>query len=307
VPDLQITCPNCSHVLSQPYDLADPAPTATFGVVTDTTPPLPPPPPPPPPIETLSMLVGMSVAGGLPSLKQQEALYGRKMMRSTFQPWGRLLPADFDKSRPISINVKMDGLWASIAAGAHDVEINAMIGEAKRVAPFVLYVRFGGEADRRPGLAADYVRAFRRIRSMFNKAGVTNVVFVWSFVQYNMETGSASPYYPGDSYVDALGPDGYNWHGKSRSFATVFAPTTVFAKAHNKTILVTETACRDTDGDPARAQWIDDASDYLAANLKTFLGLAYFNTLDPQAGTDWRLPVGSRSEAAWKRLCQRFS
>jgi hypothetical protein len=80
------------------------------------------------------------------------------------------------------------------------------------------------------GTPAQFVAAWRYLVNYFRSRGVTNLKFVFNPDASNSNNNSAiSSIWPGASYVDVLGIDGYNWGndtvGESwRSFDTIFSP-----------------------------------------------------------------------------------
>jgi len=111
--------------------------------------------------------------------------------------------------------------------------------------------------------SGQYVQTWRHVHDLFTKQGVTNVTWVWS---PNSEyTGSISLYqlYPGDSYVDWIGLDGYNWGSLNnhqwQTFAEVFEPTyrAALELSPDKPLMIAEMATTEEGGD--KAAWISDA------------------------------------------------
>ncbi len=58
--------------------------------------------------------------------------------------------------------------------------------------------------------SGDYVSMWRRIVSIFRSRGANNVAWVWSPNVPSVGRASANNYYPGDSYVDWIGPSFYS-------------------------------------------------------------------------------------------------
>ena len=79
-------------------------------------------------------------------------------------------------------------------------------------------IRFGHEMNGDwygwSGQPAAYVAAWRHVVSVFRGEGAANVKWVWS---PNVDNGDYpfARYFPGDSWVDYVALDGYNW-GRSR-------------------------------------------------------------------------------------------
>ncbi len=157
--------------------------------------------------------------------------------------------------------------WSQIASGAEDAWITTR-ADALKAFGSPIYLTFHHEPeDDVPalGTATDFTAAWRHIVDVFRARGVTNVTMVWTLMSWTFTQGRADTYYPGDTYVDVVGTDGYNWNpGKPktnwRSFDWVMAPTRSFAVAHGKPVIVAEYGVQE---DPAvagrKAQWFRDA------------------------------------------------
>lgn len=318
-----IVCPNCQHRLA--VGLSVPLPSDILSVA-DTTPapapvpapapaPAPAPTPAPPPVPSwptsMGARLGLSQGSDLVAFTAAEHRFGQMALRSLFHQWAELVTPDMTSDlsahpyRIPLVNVKMEGKCAGIAGGNYDAAIAAMVAQAKSY-PGTLWVRWGAEMDRRIDSAAAYIGAWRRIVGTFRTSSVKNVVHIWSPVMDGLKTGRAQPFWPGDGWVDMIGADGYNVAtGASRTFGTIVQPMIAFAAQHGGLpCCVPETGCRSGDGDAARAAWIQGMGTTLK-QLLSLKGVAYFNELDTTSGTDWRLPAGSLSEAAFKALVSR--
>ncbi len=75
---------------------------------------------------------------------------------------------------------------------------------------------------------------------------------------FDFANGFAQQFWPGASYVDWVGADGYIFPGrKYRDWQTVFGPAYNFAVAQGKPMITGETAAPATN--PATAGWIRTA------------------------------------------------
>ena len=133
----------------------------------------------------------------------------------------------------------------------------------------------------------------------------------WTFAPGSGKDPNA--YYPGDSYVDIVGGDGYNWApGRPGSawtpFSQIFQNIYDSSVAHGKPLMAVEYGVQEDPNDPYRkAQWFQDA----LATIKSwpmFKGLIYFDEnksravdhrqlrdLDGRIRGDGRGPVPERS------------
>lgn len=154
-----------------------------------------------------------------------------------------------------------------------------------------------------------YHRMFRYVVSLFRKVGARNVLWVFCpnsesvpHVSYDSKAAwnRIEAYYPGDTYVDVLGMDGYNWgttqtkakngwNSHWRDFASIFHPAweTLKQMAPDKPIMVFETASVDQGGD--KTQWIRKA--FATARDWHLNGLVWFQ-VDKEY--DWRMNSGGK-------------
>jgi hypothetical protein len=155
------------------------------------------------------------------------------------------------------------------------------------------------------GDASQYAKAYQRVVSIFRARGATNVQFVWQMTDWAFRTSStdrqyAAKWYPGDSAVDVVGADAYNWytcgHGQGRwmSLESLFGPTVAFARAHGKQAALPEFG---SVSDARRADWLRAAGTYLANNDQTVAAAFYFNHAPTNpANYDCTWPLTTQSE-----------
>jgi len=165
---------------------------------------------------------------------------------------------------------------ASIAAGACDTYIRAFArGIKARPERFIL--RFAFEMSllntkywpfyfgQGP---SDFVAMWRHVHDLFQAEGVTNVEWLWA---PGYDSNPVEPwndlhlYYPGDAYVDWVGPDGYNWYyGQNPPWAWMWYDDMFldvsqdFACRYPKPQIVHETSSADGPGAPNKVSWIQD-------------------------------------------------
>lgn len=141
---------------------------------------------------------------------------------------GRILHLSWETRR---YSAGQNVTWTAIANGSQDAVIDAAAQRAKN-APGKLMISFDHEMDNtavhaEDGPDADYVAAYRRIIDRFRAAGVTNVVWVWTPMGWSGTRSRLPGLYPGDSYIDWLGYDPYNFYvcnnGAWKDPATTFA------------------------------------------------------------------------------------
>lgn len=128
-----------------------------------------------------------------------------------------------------------------------------------------------------------FVAAWRHIVGLFRALGVRNVIWLWTVNIVETQGGirSPGPWWPGSSYVNWIGIDGY-YYKPSLTFAPLFGPTIAAVRElTGKPILIAETGVAPLAGQPAK---IAD----LFAGIQQY-GLLGFVWFDAAAGGNWRL------------------
>ena len=245
--------------------------------------------------------VAWSVPGGFPA---QDAARVRALGATpviTWEPWD---PAAGAGQTTYSLR--------SIAQGRHDAYLRQWArGIRSFGTPVVL--RFAHEMNGTwypwsPGVAgttaADVVDAWRHVRGVLAKERATNAVLRWSpNVPFPGSTPMAA-LWPGASYVDQVGLDGYNWAGHLpgttwASFRDVVAQgldelgTLTALPVH-----VSETASPESapDGTGDKAAWIRDMFSTLRSDPR-LAGVTWFHH---RKELDWRItssPAATRAFA----------
>ena len=199
--------------------------------------------------------------------------------------------------------------WSAIANGSQDAWIGTR-ADAFKAFGSPIYLTFHHEPEddlSRFGTAADYASAFRHIVTVFRSRGVTNVAFVWTLMAWTFDTRSGkspSSYYPGDSYVDFIGSDGYNWYpgraGDSwASFQTIFLPTQTFALAHGRPWMAVEYGVQEDGATPGRkGQWFRDS----IATIKSWPQLKAVIYYDEKKAYPWQTDTSSSSISGYRAL-----
>ncbi len=199
----------------------------------------------------------------------------------------------------------------SIQKGAWDGYFR-MFARQARASGALIYYRFGYEMN------GDWVGwgekpeafklAWRRAWRIFREEKASNVRWVFSpNVLWDDKTFADDilPYYPGDTFVDIVGLDGYNFGDRHsrfhrwRGYEDVFGKSLRGMKAHfpAKPLWITEIGCAEGEGKPA---WI---SDFLARfnsdpDLRVFI---WFNEDKQYAGEpNWRLDSEPASLATFR-------
>jgi hypothetical protein len=159
----------------------------------------------------------------------------------------------------------------TILDGEHDTYIRKW-AQAAAAWGGPLFLRFAHEMNGdwtswSPGVngnrSRDFVSAWRRVHSIFQRRGATNVRWVWAPVAHYE---GATPYedvYPGDEYVDWVGISGYNW-GDTRTWSQWQSFFRIFNESYDKLealtpkpIMIPEVASTESGGE--KAAWIRKA------------------------------------------------
>lgn len=138
------------------------------------------------------------------------------------------------------------GLWMvnheqEVAQGELDELINKLSDFLKDIAPRPVFLRigyeFGGSWNHYENEA--YKKAYRRIKDILDKQGVTNVAYVWQSHGYGMSIEELESFYPGDEYVDWCGFSFFNYWKEQKMIE--------FARAKGKPVFIAEASPTITD------------------------------------------------------------
>ncbi len=232
--------------------------------------------------------------------------------------WG---PADGKQSLGCNQDYPNAVPWSSISSGLCDTYITNFALAMKARSPERFLIKFAHEMNGggtpwspiniggpNPG---GFVAAWRRVRNIFKINGVANVEFVWApiFSSYpHTPENDIHLYYPGDSYVDWVGPSGFNyytnfslpWWTFDYMFDSVLRD---FSCLYAKPQIIHEFATVPGDGNSpqSKEQWIADA--YLKAQNYIFLrGVVWFNDLDPGYSADFRITTSTYRDGSVQSL-----
>ncbi len=200
----------------------------------------------------------------------------------------------------------------SIIAGACDDYIRAY-ANALKATGYRYLIKFAHEMNNSsrpwwPGnfgeTPSTYVQMWRHVVDVFRSQNVTNVEWVWAPIFRSYPDTSANDvhlFYPGDNYVDWVGPMGYNYYTTLNwgwmTFSDIFDATLKdFACLYRKPQIIHEFGSVEGNASsPTKAQWITDA--YLKAQNYPFLrSVVWYNdqdALNPNA--DFRITTHTGS------------
>jgi Glycosyl hydrolase family 26 len=194
-----------------------------------------------------------------------------------------------------------------IAAGNYDSYLRKAATLAKTI-PSEVMIRFGHEMNGDwygwSGNPTAYVNAWRHIVTVFRQEGANNVKWVWSpTVDYGNYPFAA--YFPGDSWVDYVALDGYNWgtaglgtnHWESlyEVFASSYAKITQMSA---KPVIIAETSSGEVGG--SKAAWIREG--FLKTIPQKFPRVAAVVWYDRNNEEDWRINSSSASLNAYREV-----
>jgi hypothetical protein len=151
------------------------------------------------------------------------------------------------------------------------------------------------------GTASEFIAAFRRVHTIFEARGVSNVQYTWNMTGHSFGVSSSDPryaskWYPGDAYVDLVGASEYNWYtcgegqGRWLSLASIAKESLAFARAHGKKLVLAEWG---SHVDSRRAAWLRDAATWFRANKSSIRAAFYYQTPNPRPGCSWKLTTSA--------------
>ena len=177
----------------------------------------------------------------------------------------------------------------AIASGQYDTYLRAY-AESVRAYGHPILVSFGHEMNGswytwgyKHTSPRVFVAAWRHIVTLFRETKAQNVTWVWTINTIHKKTGvpSPGPWWPGKSYVNWVGIDGY-YTAPSSVFASVFGPTIVYLRTlTHAPIIITETSATPIADQPAK---VNDL--FAGIHLYDLLGFVWFDSIDR---IDWRL------------------
>ena len=189
---------------------------------------------------------------------------------------------------------------AAIAAGRYDSYLTSY-AQAVRAYHQPVILSFGHEMNGywyswgyTHTSPAIFVAAWRHIVTLFRTLGIQNVTWLWTIntIHKHARVPSPGPWWPGNSYVDWVGIDGY-FTNSSSVFASVFGPTIVNVRTYtHDPIFISETSATPAASQPTK---INDL--FEGIHLYGLLGFVWFDSVDK---VDWRLTTPA-AIAAFRR------
>ena len=273
---------------------------------------------------------------GIQAIQNLESSLGTRLpIVRSFQTWNDNLDNRFnnfavDGGRRLMISIKPERnngsevSWRSIADARPGSTIhNEMVALANDVKQLdgEVWIAFHHEPEARDrqsfGNNEDFKAAWRAIHTVFEQQGA-DVQWVWTMTSWSFEVStsdrrSAGKWYPGDSYVDMLGADPYNWNQcrnpqeQWRELEQIITPFLEFAEQHPDKQLVLPEVGSAEGSNGRKAGWLDRAADFLkeSDNAARFAAVIYFHS--EHQGTprcNWWLDSSSSTLNAARDIAQ---
>lgn len=135
------------------------------------------------------------------------------------------------------------------------------------------------------GTPAEFITAWKHVRSIFAQQHVDNVAWVWCPTAKGFGPGGdAAAYYPGDNEVDWTCADVYPGPGPYRSFSDAAQPFLAWASHHRKPIMIGEFGVPQRYPPAQRAQWLRAVTQTVRADAQV-KALVYFDSNAANAGS----------------------
>ena len=216
-------------------------------------------------------------------------------------------------------------LWADIAAAQPGNPLyQDMVDWANAIRPYAsqIWLSFHHEPEARTeishGNADNFIAAWRNFMTVMDKEGVKLAGRVWiathSFELPASDRRHPDKWYPGDSWVEAIAADAFNWHqcrtGINNAWTSprsIFEPIRDFGLKHpNEQLMIGEFGSVEDPNNPNRkGQWITDLRNlFKEPSYSQFTHLAYFNSHHDEGifDCDWRISTSTAATNAFAAL-----
>jgi mannan endo-1,4-beta-mannosidase len=151
-----------------------------------------------------------------------------------------------------------------------------------------------GSGHTRPDV---FVAAWRHVVSVFRQAGAHNVRWLWTVNSTNATAAPLKRWWPGNSYVNVAGIDGY-YYRRTDTFKSVFGTTIAEIRGFTRT---PDPHLRDRDGACGRP--LQDQQSFAGVRRYHLLGLVWFDQTQHHGiyHQDWRLEDSPATLAAFRK------
>jgi len=181
----------------------------------------------------------------------------------------------------------------AIIRGDHDAYMKQYLTDIKNLG-FPVKLRFAhemngdwfswGDHGMNGNTPTKYKQMFQKVANMRSEVGATNIDMVWcpNISATASPKNPMSAFYPGDSYVDWICLDGYNFAeihgGPSRTFASLFQSSyDEITAITDKPLMIDEYASHETTQGPIKAQFIDGVRTDVPAKYPRIKAMSWFN------------------------------
>ncbi len=212
--------------------------------------PVPTPTPPPPISITAPVLWGAYTGNSDSTMASFELYIGKKMsLDAMFWGWNEVFPSTTAGTQGKTLVVYWEPSFGydQINNGSQDAYIAQFAQGAKNygypvvLAPFDEFnlneSAWGNSVN--GNTPQSFIDAWRRVRNIFNANQATNVKFALVYNNVSIPSASYASFYPGSSYVDYVGVDGFNFG--AQTFADVFAKALPEANSFGKPVWIFST------------------------------------------------------------------
>ena len=164
---------------------------------------------------------------------------------------------------------------------------------------------FAWDGSHNGNSAAPYVAMWRHIHDLFDAEGATNVAWVWTPSSASLPDtawNAMTAYYPGDTYVDWVGEDDYNYGGTFghtegwNDFTSQLQPL-YGTFAARKPVMIGEMGSADGIPGHDKGQWITTMAAQVKTDYPDVQALVWF---DVSYDADWRFDTSPSSLQAFR-------
>jgi mannan endo-1,4-beta-mannosidase len=198
---------------------------------------------------------------------------------------------------------------AAIAAGRYDAYLSSYAA-AVHLFGHPVILSFGHEMNgnwyswgNQHSSPAAFVAAWRHIVTLFRDLGAKNVTWLWTVNIIDLRHNripSPAPWWPGNSYVNWVGIDGY-FYKSNYAFAPLFGPT--IAKVRGLThdpILISETGAASTADQPGKITNL-----YAGIRAYGLLGFIWYDAIDTNVA-NYRIDNNPAALAAFRQGAKTY-
>jgi hypothetical protein len=196
----------------------------------------------------------------------------------------------------------------AVSSGRYDSFIRQRAREIKATRK-PIFLEWRWEMDRPNlrsvvGTPAEFIAAWKRVRTIFARQHVSNVAWVWCPTAKGFEPGGdASAYYPGDDEVDWVCADVYPTYGPYRSFYDAAHLFLGWASHHPKPVMIGEFGVPQRYTPGQRSRWLRAAATTVRDDPQV-KALVYFdaNAFDAAPGNGMAIDFGTSPMGAFQKI-----